>query len=100
MKNISLNINGKTVVCQISIFIIFIIIIIIITIIIVISISNLAIRPHLVDLLLIVMCTPQKMKALFFHINFDYLKNFVKKCFDFLSIFFLLSVKKEKKNTL
>ena len=57
-------------------------------IVIVISISNLAIRPHLVDLLLIVMCTHQKLKALFFHINFDYLKNFVKKYFDFLLLFF------------
>ena len=53
-------------------------------------------RPHVVDLSFIVICAHQKIKALFCHINFDYATNFVKKMF-FLSIFFLLSIKKERK---
>ena len=65
-------------------------------IVIVISISNLAIRPHLVDLLLIVMCTHQKLKALFFHINFDYLKNFVKNILIFFYFSFECKKRKEK----
>ena len=40
----------------------------------------------------------QKIKTLFCHIRFDYMTNFVKKRFVFLSLFFLLSIRKEKKN--
>ena len=57
------------------------------------------IRPRVVDLLFIVDCMHQKINALFCCINFDYMTKSVKKCFIFLSIFFLLSIKKEKKNT-
>ena len=60
---------------------------------------NDALRPRVVDLLFIVTRVHQKIKALFCHINFDYVTNFVKKCFVFLSILLLLSIKKEKKNT-
>ena len=55
------------------------------------------IRPCVVDLLFIVTCAFQKIKAYFCRINFDYTKNFEKNVF--LSIFFLLSIKKDKKNT-
>ena len=52
-------------------------------------------RPHVFDLLFIVTCMHQKIKALFYCINFDYTKNSVKKCFSF--IFFLWVWKKERK---
>ena len=41
------------------------------------------VRPRLVDLLFIVTCAHQKIKALFCCINFDYTTNFVKKMFYF-----------------
>ena len=54
-------------------------------------------RTHVVDLLFIVNHMHQKIKALFFGINFDYYKKFCKKkMFSFLS-FFLLSILKEKR---
>ena len=56
-------------------------------------------RPRVVDLSFIVTRAHQKIKALFCRINFDYATNFVEKCFVFLSILLLLSIKKEKKNT-
>ena len=59
-----------------------------------------ALRPHVVDLSFIVThqsSAHQKIKALLCHINFDYMTNFVKKCFVFISIFFLHSIKKDKK---
>ena len=59
----------------------------------------LLLRPRLVDVSFIVTCSHQKIKALFSRINFDYAKNFVEKCFVFLSILLLLSIKIEKKNT-
>ena len=52
------------------------------------------IRPHVVDLLFIVNCTHQKIKALFCCIDVDCYEKFYKKnvsCF-----FFLFSLKKEK----
>ena len=55
------------------------------------------VRPHVVDLSFIVTCAHQKIKALFCRINFDYVKNAVKKCFVFVSTFFLLSIKKKRK---
>ena len=55
------------------------------------------IRPCVVDLLFIVTCAFQKIKVYFCCINIDYTKNFEKNVF--LSIFFLLSIKKDKKNT-
>ena len=63
------------------------------------------ILPHVIDLSFIITRANQKMKtyfvvkALFCCIDLDYMTNFVKKCFVFLSIFFLLHIKKEKKNT-
>ena len=57
------------------------------------------IRPRVVDLSFIVILALQKIEALLCFINFDYTINFVKNVV-FLSIFFLLSIKKGKKNTL
>ena len=54
-------------------------------------------RPCVAEFLFIVICTHQKIKALFSHINFDYMRNFVKNFFVFLSVFFLLSIKKDRK---
>ena len=55
-------------------------------------------RTHVVDLLFIVTRMHQKIKALFFRINFDYYKKFCKKNV-FLSIFFSLKyIKRKKKN--
>ena len=52
------------------------------------------ISPRVVDLSFIVTRAHQQIKALFCRLNFNYATNFVKKCFVFLSILLLLSIKK------
>ena len=54
-------------------------------------------RPYVVDFSFIVTHAHQKIKALFCCINFDYITNFVKKCFVFLSIFFFYFECKKRK---
>ena len=58
------------------------------------------IRPRVVDLWFIVILVHQKIEALLCFINFDYTINFVKNVLLFFLFFFLLSIKKGKKNTL